>query len=140
VRLSEQRRSDRLLGLWRQVWASPASLLGLAASLASLALPRCEGSVAVCRSSRGFAHWFLDRRGYCAVTLGHIILVTPKAPPDVLDHELVHVRQVECWGPLFIPVYLLAMFTTRLRGLDPYWDNPFEVEAREHEGADPARR
>lgn len=112
------------------LWASPNTLLGLAAAIASLSLPKRAGSILTCRSSRGFAHWFLTRRGYCAVTLGHLVLMTNQAQPDVLGHEMVHVRQEERWGPLFLPVYCLSMLATRLRGKDPYWDNPFEVEAR----------
>ncbi len=34
------------------------------------------------------------------------------------------------WGPLFLPAYLLAGAWQGLRGRRPYWDNPFEVEAR----------
>ncbi len=112
-------------------WAGPTTALGLAASAASLALPRPNGSVLLSVSGRGFARWFLARRGYCAITLGHVVLLTPQAPPEVLPHELVHVRQCERWGPLFLPAYLLAMFAVRLRGGNPYFDNPFEVEARE---------
>jgi hypothetical protein len=42
----------------------------------------------------------------------------------------VHVRQYERWGPLFVPAYLVSSLVLWLRGRDPYWDNPFEVEAR----------
>lgn len=127
------RCSPRHLALWaRYLWASPATLLGLVAALASLTLPRIHGPVVLCRSGRGFARWFLTRRGYCAITLGHLVLMTPEAPPEVLAHEMVHVRQGERWGPLFLPAYLAAMLAARLRGRDAYWDNPFEVEARRH--------
>ena len=100
------------------------------AALASLAPPRIAGPIALSRSSKGFAHWFLVRRGYCAVTLGHLVLLTDEAPPGTLCHEMIHVRQGERWGPLCVPAYLAAMLVTRLRGRDPYWDNPFETEAR----------
>lgn len=68
------------------------------------------------------------------MTLGHLVLVTKEAPPEVIVHEMVHVRQTERWGPLFIPAYLVTMLAMRLRGKHPYWDNPFEVEARRAEG------
>lgn len=112
-------------------WAGPTTLLGIAISLASFALPRRRGEVLLCRSGRGFARWFLTRRGYSAITLGHVIVLTPEAPADILLHEMVHVRQTERWGVFFIPVYLLAMVAQWLRGRHPYWDNPFEKEARE---------
>ncbi len=118
----------------RYLWSSPTTLVGLAASAASLSVPRPTGSVLVSTASRGFARWFLSRRGYCAITLGHLVLLTRDAPPEVLLHELVHVRQAERWGPLFIPAYLVAMLTVRLRGGNPYWDNPFEAEARNRSG------
>lgn len=132
-RRSEIRRRGRLgriLPWWRYLWASPTTLLGVAASLASFTVPRPAGPIAVSRSSRGFARWFLTRRGYRAITLGHLVLLTGEAGPEILPHEMVHVRQVERWGPLFLPTYLLAMLAMRLRGRDPYLDNPFEVEAR----------
>jgi hypothetical protein len=45
------------------------------------------------------------------------------------DHEHVHVRQYERWGPLMLPAYLGSSFVLYLRGFDPYFDNPFEQEA-----------
>ena len=118
----------------RYLWSSPTTLLGLAASAASLSVPRPTGPVLISTADRGFARWFLSRRGYCAITLGHLVLLTRDAPSDVLSHELVHVRQAERWGPLFLPAYLIAMLAIRLRGGNPYWDNPFEAEARNSSG------
>lgn len=37
-----------------------------------------------------------------------------------------HIRQFERWGPFLIPEYWLVSFVLRLRGYDPYLDNPFE--------------
>ncbi len=128
-------RANRLAMIARYLWAGPTTLVGLAAAAASLSLPRVYRSVALCRSNRGFARWFLTRRGYCAMTLGHLVLITPDAPPTTIIHEMVHVRQAERWGPLFLPAYLGAMLLARLRGTDPYWDNPFELEARLHEAS-----
>ena len=122
--------ANRLAATGHYLWAGPATLLGLAAALASFSLPRIQGRIALSRSNRGFAHWFLTRRGYCAITLGHLVLTTPEASPEILAHEMVHVRQAERWGPLFLPAYLAAMLSARLKGKDPYWDNPFEIEAR----------
>jgi tetratricopeptide (TPR) repeat protein len=49
------------------------------------------------------------------------------------EHERVHVRQYERWGPLFIPLYLAAAAIAWWKGLDPYRDNPFEREAFERD-------
>lgn len=65
-----------------------------------------------------------------AVTLGRTIIVHPRFTLDdrLLAHELVHVRQ---WrqDPLFPLRYTLA---TLRHG---YWNNPYEVEAREASAA-----
>jgi hypothetical protein len=42
----------------------------------------------------------------------------------------VHVRQYERWGLLFPILYVLASFRALLTGKRFYWDNVFEVEAR----------
>jgi len=64
------------------------------------------------------------------MTLGHSILGRNRdALAIARDHEQVHVRQYECWGPLFIPAYLGCSGLMWIRGRDPYRDNPFEVEA-----------
>lgn len=112
-------------------WSSPTTLLGIAASLASGVLPRASDGILIATSARGFARWFLARRGYCAITLGHLVILTPDAPPSVIEHEKVHVSQCELWGPFFVPAYLAAMIMVRARGGNPYWDNPFEAQARE---------
>jgi hypothetical protein len=120
--------------LLARLWAGPTTLLGIAAALASLSVPRRAGPILLCRSSRGFARWFLLRRGYHAIAIGHLVLMAEEASLDLLPHEMVHVRQSERWGPLFIPAYLAAMLVLRVRGRDPYHDNPFEVEARREAG------
>ena len=65
-----------------------------------------------------------------AMTLGHVILGSSPAALDCAhEHELVHVRQYERWGPLFIPAYLACSAYIWFRGGDAYRDNPFEREA-----------
>ena len=54
---------------------------------------------------------------------------TPADLDRTRAHELVHVRQYERWGPLFVPAYLLSSAYFLIRGCDPYLDNPFEREA-----------
>jgi hypothetical protein len=82
----------------------------------------------------GAVAWFLQRlpggQFVMAVTLGHGILGRTEAALDLCrDHELVHVRQYERWGPLFGPAYLLCSFTSWLRGNNAWRDNPFERQA-----------
>ena len=73
-----------------------------------------------------------------AMTLGHVILGCDQECLDhSRDHEHVHVRQYERWGPLFIPAYLGASVWCWWRGFDTYYDNPFEREAY---GEDEKRR
>jgi hypothetical protein len=117
------------------LWASPASLLGLAAGLAGLAT---GGGVQrrgrVIEFWGGAVTWLLRYcpliRGALAVTFGHVVLgQTVSELKRCRDHELVHVRQYERWGPLFLPAYLGCSLVLWLRGRDRYLDNPFEVEA-----------
>ena len=68
--------------------------------------------------------------GAAAMTLGHVIWGRDdQCLSHCRDHEHVHVRQYERWGPLFIPAYFTFSFLAWKRGFDPYLDNPFEVEA-----------
>ena len=68
---------------------------------------------------------------YRALTLGHVVLCIDEVDEVLLRHELVHVRQYERWGPLMVPAYALASLRAWWRGLDAYWDNSFEREARD---------
>jgi hypothetical protein len=77
--------------------------------------------------------------GVIAMTLGHTILgQTAEGLDLVRDHEQVHVRQYEVWGPMFIPAYLASSAWLWWRGKDPYRDNPFEIEA--YLLSDPSRK
>jgi hypothetical protein len=64
------------------------------------------------------------------MTLGHVILGRNQECLEYSrDHEHVHVRQYERWGPFMLPAYLGSSLVLYFRGLDPYLDNPFEIEA-----------
>ena len=115
--------------LW--LWASPNTLIGLVFGLLLLPLGarfrRVDGVLEIAAMRR------LPRRRwpFAAITLGHVILGTHAQDLERLRaHELVHVRQCERWGLLFLPAYLLAGVWQWVRGRDAYWDNPFEMEAR----------
>jgi hypothetical protein len=117
------------------IWAFPYTMLGL-----------CIGMVGVCTGGHvrvrsrviefygGGVNWLFQRlpRGQftLAMTLGHIILGQTEASLDIaFDHEMVHVRQYERWGPFMGPAYLICMLVLWLMGHRPYRDNPFEREA-----------
>lgn len=65
-----------------------------------------------------------------AITFGHVILGRTEAVLDISrEHELIHVRQYEKWGPIFGPAYLGCSLLLWLQGKDGYRENPFEREA-----------
>ena len=127
-------------GVWTAMlwlWASPATLLGLeAGGIGLLTGGAVQRHGRVLEFHGGFVRWLLERtpngQFVMSMTLGHTILGKTDAALHISrDHELVHVRQYERWGPLFIPAYLLASLYQRLAGRDAYRDNPFEREAYE---------
>jgi hypothetical protein len=42
------------------------------------------------------------------VTLGHVVIAQLPMTAHVFNHEMIHVRQYEVYGPAFIPAYLLS--------------------------------
>jgi len=119
------------------LWAFPATLLGLCgAVLALLSGGRVQIVQGVVEAYGGLVTLFLRRglpwmkSGASAMTIGHVILGCDQhCLARCRRHEHVHVGQYEHWGPFMIPAYFLASFLAWRRGLDPYLDNPFEVEA-----------
>lgn len=68
--------------------------------------------------------------GAAAMTLGHVVIGVDRAALDrAREHEHIHVRQYERWGPLFIPAYLACSAWALLRRRHFYRDNAFEREA-----------
>lgn len=118
------------------LWTFPTTSVGLI-FLAPTRLGRVHARVfaGVIEIHGGLATWFLRHAtllegGASAMTLGHVVIGVDEQALDLTrDHERVHVRQAERLGPFFIPAYLLASFLAWRRGLDPYRDNPFEIEA-----------
>lgn len=120
------------LHLARYVWAAPVSLAGLIPL--GFVLAR-GGSV---RISDGVIEAVLpatrreQRTPYDAITLGHVVVARGYRELDALRaHELQHVRQYETWGALLLLAYPLSSLIQVFRGRRPYWDNYFEVQARE---------
>jgi hypothetical protein len=127
----------RGLALAKRIWAAPCSLLGLLLAALPLALGgnarwnrgalevTWRGSLACCgRRARA-----LPFRG---IVFGHVILaVTREELARIGAHERVHVAQYERWGVFFLLAYPLSSLYQWFRGRRPYWDNGFEVQARE---------
>ncbi len=117
---------------FRYLWVLPNTLLGLLFLLPTML---SGGGVRFERGAveiyGGFSRLFLRRVcGASAMTLGHVILGRDRlALDDTRDHEHVHVRQYERWGPLMLPAYALASFVAWRRGGHYYFDNRFEREA-----------
>jgi hypothetical protein len=116
------------------LWAFPTTLVGLTAGALTLAT---RGRVQVRKGALefhgGFSRWFLERRvvGAAAMTLGHVIIGRDVGCLDCCrDHEQAHVRQVERWGPLFLPAYIASSAWEWSRGRHYYLDNWFERDAR----------
>ena len=76
-------------------------------------------------SDAGLAHHILTRRGYVAITFGHVIVFTREPTPKLWRHEMVHVDQYRRYGLAFLPLYLW------LYARHGYAAHPFEREADE---------
>jgi hypothetical protein len=118
------------------LWASPASVLGAFLGAIGIAgggrisihsgVLEVEGRLL----AWGLQHLTVLDGGADAITFGHVVLARDAAALCCTrNHERVHVRQYERWGPLFIPLYLGASAWALAAGRDPYLDNPFEREA-----------
>lgn len=123
------------------LWALPLTVVGMALALPILLW---RGKVRVIRMttpalmiSGPVADYMLDRHPFgpmCAMAIGHVVIAEKRGlTPQVLTHELAHVRQAACWGILFPIVYLAASVWAVLHGRDAYWHNAFEVAARRAE-------
>ncbi len=115
---------ERPLTLWGFLWSLPVTLVGIAAVLLSLPSLRSKEGMVICRSNRGLAYLLLTRRGFAAITLGRILIVTNDLSLHLWHHEVEHARQAQRWGVFFIPLYLIN------QARYGYRSNPFEVAAR----------
>jgi hypothetical protein len=124
-----------LMKLLRLIWASPCSLVGFVLGTVVLAF---GGSARRMGRTIEFAvletdvpnHSALARSPFVAITFGHVIVGLSHAGlAQVRSHELVHVRQYELLGPLFLLAYPCSSLLAALRGGCPYRDNHFEIQA-----------
>ena len=117
------------------LWASPATLLGLLFLPAAWLDHGVQVVDGVIELHGRLVAWFLTHctpldGGASAMTLGHVVLGRDAELLALTrEHERVHVRQYERWGPFFIPAYLLLSAVLKFQGRQAYMDNPFEREA-----------
>jgi hypothetical protein len=121
----------------RYLWAAPNTVLGLTLwPVVLLTGGRAQVHGGVLELYGGILESVLDRcvpvdGGAAAMTLGHVVIARDRLLLDLSRrHERVHVRQCECWGPLFIPAYFLASLWAAVKGQGAYHGNYFELQAR----------
>lgn len=138
---SSGRTVARLLATAGIVWALPLTFFGL---LLTLPILIWRGQLCVVRASTPalivsgrLADAILARHPFgamCAMAIGHIVIADHRSlTPQILTHELEHVRQAAIWGALFPFAYCAASLWAVLHGRDAYWSNVFEVAARRAE-------
>ena len=89
----------------------------------SLARPTFRGGCFLYVADRGLARFILSRRGYAAITFGHVIVSAREPTPPLFLHERRHVAQYERIGLAFLPLYL------RLYRRHGYTGHPLERAA-----------
>lgn len=120
------------------IWAAPWSVWALTiGALGLLTGGGIQWSGEVLEFWGGFIPLFLKYFPFIAgspvATFGHVVLGRSKRHLDACrPHQLVHVKQYERWGPLFVPAYITFWIVMWFRGKHPYLDNPFEREAYGH--------
>jgi len=118
-------------------WAGPNSALGLALGFLMLLLGgRARLHEGVAEFHGGLVGvlltWPRIACPFRAVTLGHVVLATDASSlARSRDHERVHVRQYEKWGPFFLPAYFASGLWQLACGRRCYRDNYFERQAAE---------
>jgi hypothetical protein len=102
-----------------------ADFLGHALGLLSGVRPSFRDDCYLYVVQGGLARLVLTRRGFSAITFGHVIVSAGEPTPAIWRHELRHVSQYERIGLAFLPLYLWLHFT---RG---YARHPLERDASE---------
>lgn len=131
----------RILKIIFVIWTLPNTLIGLVVGVIGLLTGgRVRWANGCLEFYGGVVEKWLIGLNVAGMTLGHAILgQTSDGLHVVRDHEHVHVRQYERWGPLFLPAYLICSAWLWCTGKDCYRLNPFEVEAYAmHDPAKPA--
>jgi hypothetical protein len=119
------------------LWAAPWSLWGLGIGGAGLLTGgRVQRSGRILEFWGGFLPLFLKYfpvvAGSPVATFGHVVVGRSQRHLEACrPHQMIHVRQYERWGPLFVPVYLILSALAWCCRKHPYYDNPFERQAFE---------
>ena len=87
--------------------AHHADPIGHLIGILSGARPRFRDGCFLYVSDRGLARLILSRRGYSAITFGHVIVAAGEPPAAIWRHELRHTHQYARIGCAFLPLYLL---------------------------------
>ncbi len=118
------------------LWASPNTLAGLIIASLNPFLKGRNRIVSGVLEVHGplvrflLKHTVLLQGQALALALGHVVLGADEKTLDkTREHERIHVRQYERYGPFFIPLYAAAMLVAWIQGKRPYRDNWFEIEA-----------
>src|SRR3569832_453899 len=132
----------RVIGMLLVIlWALPLTLFG---SLMSAPAVLWRGKLCLVHAptpalliSGPLADFLLERHPFgamSAMAIGHIVIADRRSlTPQILTHELAHVRQAAYWGSQIPLAYLAASIWAVLRGQDAYWHNILEVAARKAE-------
>lgn len=128
------RLGARLLFALSVLWASPYSFFGILVGTVGCFTGGSMQRRGIALEFYGGAVKLFLR--YCcgpwvsAITFGHTILgQSPELLEGCREHEWVHVRQYQRWGPFFGPAYLLSSLIVWCQGKRAYRDNHFEREA-----------
>ncbi|MGN6389674.1 MAG: hypothetical protein ACTHL1_09195 [Burkholderiaceae bacterium] len=146
-----RRLRERIALLAGIAWASPLTLFGLLIAAPAILAPsgrifRVRQTTPALLVTGPVAERLLALHpvgNVIAMAVGHLVLARQsRLLPHVLRHELAHVRQAARWGIAFPVAYSAAGLWQKLRGRSAYWNNPFEIAAREaeHETAHEAER
>ena len=127
------------------VWAFPVTFFGLLYVLLFWALgwykwhKSTEMSLVWTFNFEKSPVWLRNTwRGWAGQAVGNVVVLSEKGSQDprVLTHELKHVDQVMRLGVFQPIVYLLCLIAIKIGcpGSNPYFSNPFEIDARRAAG------
>jgi hypothetical protein len=131
-------RTSTLLGI---LWALPLTLVGILLTVPVLFI---YGRIYLVKEPtpalvvRGpVADYLLAHHPFgvmSAMAIGHVVIADRRSlTKQILTHELAHVRQASRWGIVFPFAYIASSIWVALHGHDAYWNNIFEIAARDAE-------
>jgi hypothetical protein len=130
----------RWLKVGKLLWALPCTTVGLVLAAVPLvaggSVRWVSGALEVTyRQTEAGCGKLARKLPFRAIVFGHVILaVTHEELQAIGLHERVHVEQYERWGLLFFLAYGASSVWQVLNGRRAYWDNHFEIQARQRSG------